>query len=145
MRRTSLWAASLLVFCPLLFAQQAVQQPSPQLPASVLGPQLIAWSEVQKPRPLPQPLPPPQPDPPAQSQPQQSAGSQNQQQPSAQAFTGTVVKDGSKFVLKGSESTSYQIDDQEKARVFEGKQVKIAGRLDPKTYILHVMSIEVLS
>ena len=145
MRSTSLWAASALVYSSLLFAQQAVQQSSPLLPASVQGPQLIAWSEVQKPRPLPQPLPPPQPDPPAQSQPQQSAGSQNQQQPSAQAFTGTVVKGGSKYVLKVSESTSYQIDDQEKARVFEGKQVKIAGSLDPKTYILHVMSIEVLS
>jgi len=142
MRRTGIWGASLLLSSPFLFAQQAAQQPSPQLPASVLGPQLVAWSELQKPRPAPQPLPPPQPDPPAQTQPQASTGSQ--EQPS-QAFTGTIVKDGSRYVLKVSDKTSYQIDDQEKAKLFEGKQVRIAGSLDAKTNTLHVGSIELLS
>lgn len=145
MRRTSLWAAGLILLPPFLFAQQTVQQPEPQLPAFVLGPQLVVWSELQKPRAIPQPLPPPQPDPPAQSQPQPTAGAQDQQQPSSQAFTGTIVKDGSKYFLKVSDSTSYQIDDQEKAKLFEGKQVKIAGSVDAKTNILHVISIELLS
>jgi len=144
MRRTSMWWASLLLCSPFLFAQQAAQQPSPQLPASVLGPQLVAWSELQKPHPAPQPLPPPQPDPPAQTQPQTSTGSQDQQ-PSSQAFTGTIVKDGSRYVLKVSDNTSYQIDDQDKAKLFEGKQVRIAGSLDAKANMLRVTSIELLS
>jgi Protein of unknown function (DUF5818) len=143
MRRTSTWGASLLLFSPFLFAQQAAQQPSPQLPASVLGPQLVAWSELQKPHPAPQPLPPPQPDPPAQTQPQTSTASQDQ--PSSQAFTGTIVKDGTRYVLKVSDNTSYQIDDQDKAKLFEGKQVRIAGSLDAKSNTLHVTSIELLS
>lgn len=141
MRRTSVLAASLFVFSPLLVAQQAVQQPDPQLPATVLGPQLVVWSDLQKPRPVPEPLPPPKPDPPAQTQPPQSAGPQ---QPSSQAFAGTIVKSGSKYVLKVSDSVSYQIDDQEKAKVFEGKQVKVSGTLDAASNILHATSIELL-
>lgn len=150
MKRTSFWAspgrwaASLLLLSPFLGAQQVVQQPNPQLPPSVLGPQLVAWSELQKPHPIPQPVPPPLPDPPAQQQPPQSAGSQDQQQPSAQVFTGTIVKNGSKYVLKVSDSKSYQIDDQEKAKLYEGKQVKITGSLDANQ-VLHVTSIQLLS
>lgn len=140
-----MWGASLLLCSPFLFAQQTAQQPSPQLPASVLGPQLVAWSELQRPHPAPQPLPPPQPDPPAQTQPQTLTASQDQQPPSSQAFTGTIVKDGSRYVLKVSDKASYQIDDQEKAKLFEGKQVRIGGSLDAKSNMLHVSSIELLS
>jgi len=137
-------AAILLVHSVFVFAQQPVPQPNPPLAAGVLGPPLVAWSELQKPRPVPQPLPPPRPDPPAeQPSQQQPGGSQAQQQPSSQVFTGTIVKEGSKYVLK-TDSTSYQIDDQEKAKMYEGKQVKIAGSLDTKTNVLHVTSIELL-
>lgn len=147
MRRTSMWAAATLFTSgQLLFAQQAAQQSKPPLPADILGTQLVAWSELQKPRPVPQPLPPPQPQPDPSAQPQTPPqGSQGQQQPSTQPFTGTIVKDGGKYILKVSESSSYQIDDQERAKLFEGKQVKISGSLDEKTNVLHVTSIELLS
>jgi hypothetical protein len=139
--------AFLLGTVPLMCAQAPQSQPSPVLPSDILGPQLIVWSQVQKPQPVPQPLPPPdrpiqQPD----KQPVQSANPPAQpQQPAAQTFTGTIVKDGSRYVLKVSSNTAYQLDDQEKAKQFEGKQVKIGGTLDANGSSLHIVSIEVVS
>jgi hypothetical protein len=40
-------------------AQDSQNRPSPVEPSNILGPQLIAWSEVQKPQPIPQPVPTP--------------------------------------------------------------------------------------
>lgn len=40
----------LLASVPLIFAQNL--QPAPEPPLQLLGPQLIAWSELQKPQPL---------------------------------------------------------------------------------------------
>jgi hypothetical protein len=138
MKKKYVWAAGLvtLVASPLVFAQQATPEP---LPASVLGPQLVAWSQMQKPQPAPAPMPA------DQSQPVPPQAQQQQQNPPAQAITGTIVKDGNKYVLKGSDNTVYQIDDQEKAKLYEGKQVKVAGSIDAKTNVLHVTSIELLS
>ncbi len=135
---------------PLMCAQDSRSQPSPELPSEILGPQLIAWSPLQKPEPVPQPLPPP--DRPVQQrdltdeQPVQPANPQAQPQPpAAQTFTGTIVKDGSRYILKVSSKNVYQLDDQEKARRYEGKQVKIEGTLDASGSSLHVTSIELLS
>ena len=118
------------------------------LPSDILGPQLIAWSQLQKPEPVPQPLPPPdrpvqQPD---QQTEQQPANPQAQPQPpAAQTFTGTIVKDGSSYILKVSSKNVYQLDDQEKAQRYEGKEVKIEGTLDANGNSLHITSIELLS
>jgi hypothetical protein len=147
-RKTSLFATLgvLLAIAPLMFAQDLQTQPSPALPSDILGPQLIAWSQLQKPQPVPQPLP--TPDRPAQQpaqQPAQSANPPAQQQPAAQTFTGTIVRDGSRYVLKVSSNSAYQLDDQERARQYEGKQVKIAGTLDANGNSLHITSIELLS
>jgi hypothetical protein len=146
MKRTIIWGAALLTASPFLSAQQAGQKPNSPLSVDIPGPQLIAWSELQKPRPVPQPLPPPTPDPPAQQQPQpqQPSGPQTQQ-PSAQIFVGAIIKDAGKYVLKVSDTLTYQIDDQEKAKPYEGKQVKITGSLDERGNSLHITSIELLS
>jgi hypothetical protein len=148
-RKTSLFATLgvLLAIAPLALAQNMQTQPSPALPSDILGPQLIAWSQLQKPQPVPQPLP--TPDRPAQQPAQQPAQSANppaqQQQPAAQTFTGTIVKDGSRYVLKVSSNSAYQLDDQDRAKQYEGKQVKIAGTLDANGNSLHITSIELLS
>ena len=150
MKRMSMWtAAGLFLFVSLsALAQQPAQLPAPKLPVSVIGPQLVAWSDLQKPQPTPQPLPPPeradQSQPADQSQDRSQAQPQSQQ-PLAQAFTGTIIKDGGKYSLKVSDAVAYQIDDQEKARAYEGKQVKVRGSLDAKTNLLHISSIELLS
>ncbi len=39
----------------------------------------------------------------------------------------------------------YQLDDQERAKQYEGKQVKIAGTLDATGNSLHITSIELVS
>lgn len=151
MRRTLLAGLAVLVVSPFVCAQDPLQQSRPALPAEILGPPLIAWSALQKPRPIPEPLPPP--DNRDQSQSQSQAGQAENpqpqdsqpQQPTAQAFTGTIARNSGKYVLKVSEGTAYQIDDQEKARQYEGKQVKIAGSLDAKSNVLHMTSIELLS
>ena len=125
--------ASALFSGPLLFAQQEASA-RPVLPASVLGAQLIAWTDLQQPQP-PEYTP----------NNSQLAPPQAHPQPTGQAFTGTVVKDGTRYVLKGTDNVNYQLDDQEKARNYEGKHVKIAGTLDDSTNTLHISSIELIS
>jgi hypothetical protein len=136
----------------------SAQSPAPA-PASghtdgVLGPQLIAWSVLQKPQPVPQR---PQPVPPPDTQPGRQPPEQNSQpdaqqrsRPEAQestahSVTGSVVKVAGKYMLETEDNVAYQLDDQEKARQYEGKRVKVTGSLDRTTGILHVSRIELLS
>jgi hypothetical protein len=120
-RETRLLAALVFALGTVLLtsAQDSRTQPNPVLPSDILGPQLIAWSQLQKPEPVPQPLPPPdrpvqQPNQHAEQQP---ANPQAQpQQPATQTFTGTIVKDGSRYILKVSSRNVYQLDDQEKVQ-----------------------------
>ena len=147
-RETSLLATLILLLgtVPPMSAQDLQGQLSPALPSDILGPQLIAWSQLQKPQPVPQPLPPPdrpisQPD--QQTQPTNPLA--QELQPVAQTFKGTIVKDGSRYVLKVSSNSEYQLDDQEKAKQYEGKQVKIGGTLDANGSSLHIFSIELVS
>ena len=97
-RETSFLAVFVLLStsAPLTHAQGLQRQPSLPPPPDIVGHQLIAWSELQKPQPIPQPPPPI--DRPMQ-QPAQSADLSDEQ-PTAQTFTGTIVKNGSTNVLK---------------------------------------------
>jgi uncharacterized protein DUF5818 len=147
-RETSFLATLVFVSVtvPLTLAQDLNRQPSPVLPSDILGPQLIVWSQIQKPQPIPQPVPPP--DRPMQQPDQQQTQPSNppaQQPPSAQTFKGTIVKDGSRYVLKVPSNSAYQLDDQDRAKQYEGKQVKIAGTLDASGITLHITSIELVS
>ena len=45
-------------------------------------------------------------------------------------FTGTVVKDGSDYMLRDSSGEIFKLDDAERAKPFEGKTVKVTGQLD---------------
>jgi hypothetical protein len=81
---------------------------------------------------------------PAQSQAgtaqQQQVDAQGQQ--SAKSFEGKITKAGDKLVLQDtSTQTAYQLDDQDKAKQFEGQSVKITATMDPTTNILHVVDI----
>src|SRR5947207_11183942 len=89
---------------------------------------------------------------PAQTSPAQTSPSTSDQSGAAQgsapgssqaaeSYTGTVVKSGDKYVLK-TDTGTYQIDDQDKAKQFEGKQVKVSGNLDKATSTLHVTDIQ---
>jgi Protein of unknown function (DUF5818) len=149
-RRMSLTFALIFLSAasPGLLGQELKSQLSPVPPPSeILGPQLVAWSQLQKPQPIPQPVQSPgrtsqQPE----QLPVQSASPTPQpSSPAAQTFTGTIVKAGDKYILKASGTNVYELDDQERAKQYEGKQVKIAGSLGATGNMLHVTSIELLS
>lgn len=85
---------------------------------------------------------------PKSSQPQEipaspSADAQTQQ---ALAFTGLVIQEQGHLVLKDPVTKmSYQFDDPSKAQPYIGKQVKVIGKLELKSNIIHIDSIEPVS
>lgn len=129
----------LLLALPLapLLAQDGTSQ-KPEFPSDILGPQLVAWSQVQKPQPMQQPAPNQGSEILQQAPPQANS-------PAAQTFTGMIVKDGDSYILKAAGTNVYQLDDQERAKQYDGKQVKVAGTLDASGNRLHVSRIELLS
>src|SRR5271169_4230919 len=59
-----------------------------------------------------------------------------------QTFTGKVAKAGGKFVLKDDASkASYVLDDQDKAKQFEGQAVQVTGTLDAQAKTIRISSI----
>jgi hypothetical protein len=53
-----------------------------------------------------------------------------------QTFSGTVVKQGSKYVLKDDSGKMYDIDHQTDVAKFEGKRVRVQGTLDANGKIM---------
>ena len=61
----------------------------------------------------------------------------------AQMFNGKITKSGGKFVLKDAATqTTYTLDDQDRAKQYEGKTVKVTGKLDSSSNTIRVASIE---
>jgi uncharacterized protein DUF5818 len=86
------------------------------------------------------------------AQPQQNPPQQDQSKAKQQALvvTGTIVKNGSDFVLKDDKGTVYRLDAQDKAGQFENKSVKVTGKLEPsesanQIAMLHVDAIEAMT
>jgi hypothetical protein len=68
--------------------------------------------------------------------PDSSADTQN-----PKSFSGTVVKMEKQYVLK-TDTATYQLDDQAKAKRFSGKQVTVNGTLDQSTSMIRVSDIQ---
>lgn len=68
-------------------------------------------------------------------------------QPEAKAVvvTGTIVRNGGDYVLRDSSGTVFRLDAPDKAQPFEGRPVKVIGKLEEKTNLLHVDAIEALN
>jgi Protein of unknown function (DUF5818) len=49
----------------------------------------------------------------------------------SQTFSGTVVKQGDKYVLRDDSGQTYDIDHQDEVKKFDGKRVRVQGTLDP--------------
>ena len=94
------------------------------LPLAEIG---TPGTTIQEPKPMP---PNPTPD---QTQPDPAR---------AHTFMGTVVRDGEQFALRDGAGSVYKLDDASKAQPFEGKQVKVTGRLDTEAKLIHVDTIE---
>jgi len=113
--------------------------------------QLVAWTQSQRPEPVPsrQPvsLPDQQPEqrPDAQQPNQQPASRQQgdmQKQNATQTFAGTVMKSGEQYVLRTADNVTYQLDDQARAKKYEGKQVQVTGSLDENSGTIHVQDMK---
>lgn len=82
----------------------------------------------------------PSPSQPGQTERQSSpdAQAQSSDPTGVQTFSGTVMKQGNKFVLQDASGTTYDIDHQDEVSKFEGKRVRVHGTLDPSGKIIHL-------
>ena len=130
-----------LTIAPMALAQSPQKQ---QRPKSQPGTELVAWTQDQKTEPMPsQTTQPPQEKPNTQT-PSTPTGQADDthKQAAAQAFTGTILKSGDSFVLKTADNMTYQLDDQARAKNFEGKQVQVTGSLDSSNSTIKVQDIK---
>jgi len=151
MNRTTNWCAAFAAFLVAITPLALGQEPgfTSRFPEDALATQqLVAWSRLQKPQPAPQPLPPrdtPVPEPDGQGQ-QAKPQSDPQTQPAqTQSFTGKIVKDGGKYVLKVASNNTYQLDEHSGVKQYEGQEVRVVGNLDKDSNTIRVVKIELLS
>lgn len=149
MRRV-LSLATLVLCLALIHMARAQNSQKPKHPEPQNSTELIAWTQLQQPRPVqsPQPAPAPerQPDPAPDTRQQNPppAGTQDdaQKEPGVQSFMGTVIQADGKYVLKTMDKTTYQLDDQDLAKKFVGKQVQVTGNLITGTNLIKVQDIK---
>jgi len=104
--------------------QPSAQQPSPDAPPAAQQP---------TPAPTPDNTPSTQQPAPPPDQAQAPSTKEKDTMPAAtdnQVFSGTVVKQGDKYVLQDDSGKTYDIDHQDDVKKFEGKRVRVQGTLD---------------
>lgn len=138
----SLGLALFLVTVPWALSQEVTPQPCPDVVPGSLGCELVLWSRLQSPVPLPEPDAKPVPPPDGHSP---SESPQAGPKTIRQSITGIIVRQGLRCVLKAADNSTYQLDDQNRAKQYQDKKVKIVGTLDADNDILHVESIQVVS
>jgi len=57
-------------------------------------------------------------------------------------FTGTIVKDGTSFLLRESTGNVYHLDPASTVEPFAGKTVKVTGKLEASSKVIHGDTIE---
>jgi lipopolysaccharide export system protein LptA len=71
----------------------------------------------------------------------QSSAQSAQAQP--QTFSGKIVKSKGGLALKDeATNTTYKLDNEDQAKQYAGKSVKVTGTMDPATNTIHVANIE---
>jgi len=76
------------------------------------------------------------------SDPNAPANQPDQRGTKSTIFTGTIVKDGSDFILRDPSGAIFHLDDPSKAQPFAGKSVKIVGKLEATSKLIHVENIK---
>src|SRR5487761_991830 len=72
-----------------------------------------------------------------------SRAQQQTPQQATQKFQGTIVKSKAKYILRDKSSgATYQLDNQDQAKKFAGKDVTVSGTLDPTTNTIQVSEIK---
>ena len=80
----------------------------------------------------------------AQSQSQPPAAQQQPSQQQSRTFLGEVVKAKNgqyALLIDKQKGTGFYLDDQDTAKQFEGKDVKVMGTLDVATNTIHISNI----
>lgn len=86
--------------------------------------------------------PQPQADQQQSAQPQ-AQPEQPQNSPSATTFKGQIMQQDGKYVFEdGATNAVYQIDAQDKAKPFDGKEVWLTGNLDSSSSTIRVSEIQ---
>jgi hypothetical protein len=62
--------------------------------------------------------------------------------PPTSTFSGTVVRDTSRFALRQADGTLIGFDSIGRAWSFEGEDVKVSGYMHPESRLLHICAIE---
>lgn len=87
--------------------------------------------------------------PPPDQQSQPTSQEQTSQSPAAQQpqiFSGKIVKSHGMAVLRDeATSTDYKLDNEDQAKQYMGKNVRVTGTLDPSTNTIRVTNIEMSS
>jgi len=124
---------------------------------------LVLWSHMQQPQqpeqgqdrphqaPTPEPTPDtqpaqnPTPSQPSQPTPSEKAPETAKESSAAQAFVGTINRQGDNFLLKISETIAYKLDNQSDVQQYEGRRVRVTGTLDTSANLIHVEKVEPLT
>ena len=116
------------------------QAQQPSSPDTATPPQTTPSTPDNQQYPTSQKAPAQQPDSPDSSAPSSRTPQSGAQKPSddsasagtdTQTFSGTVVKQGDKYMLKDDSGHVYDIDHQDEVKKFDGKRVRVQGTLDP--------------
>jgi hypothetical protein len=118
---------------PSLHAQQADQYAAPATPQQQTTP------EQATPEQQPEAATPQQ----QQNDAQMPSSGDTTMTHEAKTFSGRIAKENGELVLKDTVTkVSYKLDDQQKAKQYAGKQVKVNGKLDMNSNTIQVDSIE---
>lgn len=105
------------------------QQPSPDPAATPQQPQTPAPTPDNTPS-TQQPSSPQVPPDQAQAPSSKETAAGTPAAGDSREFMGTVVKQGDKYVLQDDSGHTYDIDHQDEVKKFEGKRVRVQGKLD---------------
>lgn len=140
MRHTSLSTLIAIVFflTPVLNAQANESSSNPN---QLFTSDLVAWTAMQTPKPIPGMSPQPGADanaPSAHPGPREQAPAPSQ----PTAFAGTIRKEGATYVLRTSDKWFYDLDDQDAAAPYENQPVAVVGTLNLSGDLIHIHKIE---
>jgi hypothetical protein len=141
-RKACIFAGTLLVLTLSLTGQDQKIQSSRRFPADDPAPgQLIAWTWMQQPQPMPQL--PRQADniPPTQST---SPSGNSQERGTKPTFIGKIEMQGNQLIFRTTDGAAYALNAQEYAKQYEARNVRVSGLLNPADNSIQIIKIELL-
>jgi hypothetical protein len=150
MRSARALAGSIIWLATATFAfseDQAGRQPCPDVTSETMGCELVAWSRLQEPIPLPEATEPPSREAKARegvggaSKGRIPDGDSEDHRP-LQCFAGVIVRNEGQYWLKVSPKVALPLSDGQIAQRHEGKLVKVMGVVDTEGKTLQIERVE---